>query len=343
MNTDPSFNTPDIAQEKPVEPTVGEVHTSPLPEISRGAVPTGIHSDGQLAELIRIVRENPRNEARSIAKAEMLATMNKEVASSCFYKLKRYDKKNKRDVFIEGPSIRLAEIFCSAWKNTYRGSSVVDISATHVTARGECIDLENIVFKYATVKRSIVGSSGLRYGDDMITTTAQASCAIAERNAVLAVIPRSFLNLVLASAKKVAIGDVKSLAERRQKMIEEFGKMSISIEQILVYVDRHDVESIELDDMELLVGTFTALKEGITSIDDVFAKKGATTPKDVPEIIKLNVMYASVKSRLSADHLATLNAELKAKGVDVANPKLMIPDQISAGIAIIQGWAVKIL
>ena len=343
MSTEPNFNIPDSGQEKIAEPSVEAYNTAPLPEITGGAPPMGIHSDGQLAELIRIVRENPRNEARSIAKAEMLATMNKDVASSCFYKLKRWDKKNKRDVFIEGPSIRMAEIFCSAWKNTYRGSSVVDISATHVTARGECIDLENIVFKYATVKRSIVGSSGMRYGDDMITVTAQACCAIAERNAVLAVIPRSFLNLVLASAKKVAIGDVKSLAERRQKMIEEFGKMSISIDQILVYVDRHDVESIELDDMELLVGTFTAIKEGITSIDDVFSKKGTTTVKDVPPIIQLNVMYASMKSKLSADHLTSLNKELKDGGVDLAHPKMMIPAQISTGISIIQNWAGKIL
>lgn len=322
-----------------------EMFASPAsaPTVESIGLPVGARSEGQLAELVRIVRENPRSESRAIAKAEMLVTMNKDVAASCFYKLKRFDKKNNREVYIEGPSIRLAEIFCAAWKNTYRGSSVVDIGPTHVTARGECIDLENIVFKYSTVKRSIVGSTGRRYSDDMITTTAQAACAIAERNAVLAVIPRSFLNLVLASAKKVAIGDVRTMGERRQKMLEEFGKMSVSAEQILAYVEKPDMESITGDDMELLLGTYTAIKEGIANVDEVFVKKGAKEAgKEVP-IVQLNVMYSAIKSKLSADHIIVMDEELKSKGVDLVHPKNMIPSQISDGITIVQNWAKRAL
>ena len=151
------------------------------------------------------------------------------------------------------------------------------------------------------------------------------------------------VNLVLASAKKVAIGDVRTMGERRQKMLEEFGKMSVSAEQILAYVEKPDMESITGDDMELLLGTYTAIKEGIANVDEVFVKKGAKEAgKEVP-IVQLNVMYSAIKSKLSADHIIAMDEELKSKGVDLVHPKNMIPSQINDGITIVQNWAKRAL
>lgn len=290
-----------------------------------------------LSELTRIARENPRNEAASVAKAERLVAMNREVATSCFYKLKRYDKKKKCDVFIEGPSIRLAEIFCSVWKNTYRGSYVTDIGATHVTARAEFIDLENLTFKYATVKRRITTSAGLRYGDDMITMTAQAACSVAERNATLAGIPRSFVNIVYATAKKIAVGEAKSIGERRQKMVEEFAKIRVTLEQILKYVDRAELVEITMDDMELLLGTYTAIHEGISTVEETFSGSMKEVAAKVP-VVQLALQYGEAKRKLSPEDLDKLVAELKKKGIDFSNMKSLTTDQMVEGVLIIKNW-----
>lgn len=331
-NQEVDRGAPEIGEEsdllQPAAPSASDV---------RGAQIQSAASAGQLSELTRIARENPRNEAQSVAKAERLVAMNREVAASCFYKLKRYDKKNKCDVFIEGPSIRLSEIFCSVWKNTYRGSYVTDIGATHVTARAEFIDLENLTFKYATVKRRITTATGLRYGDDMITTTAQAACSVAERNATLAGIPRSFVNIVFATAKKIAVGEAKSIAERRQKMVEEFAKISVSIDQILKYVSRAELAEITMDDMELLLGTYTAIHEGMATVDETFSGSMKDAAAKMP-IVQLNLRYAEAKARLSMEEIIKLDIELKKKGVNFAHPKTMSYDQMVEGVLIIQNW-----
>ena len=54
-----------------------------------------------------------------------MATIDAEVAGSCFYKLSRGGKT------IEGPSVRLAEIVASAWGNLKFGARIIDEPSVH--------------------------------------------------------------------------------------------------------------------------------------------------------------------------------------------------------------------
>jgi hypothetical protein len=104
----------------------------------------------------------------------------------------------------------------------------------------------------------------------MQIVTANAACAIARRNAIFEVIPRALVDSVYEEVKKVALGTEKTLEERRQSVLGRFGAMGVTREQILRMLGKESVESIDLEALELLIGLGTAIKDNMTTIDEVF-------------------------------------------------------------------------
>lgn len=214
---------------------------------------------------ITTAKKYPRHLRRALGQAEELATVDVETAASCFYVLKRQGKR------IEGPSIRLAEIVASAWGNLRWGARPVADDGRMVTAAGYCHDLETNVARLAEVKRRVTGRDGKRYSDDMIAVTSNAACAIAARNALFGVVPRAYVDAILRKAKTVAVGDAKTLGQRRQDLVAYFrDKVGVEETMLLAYVGRETVEEISLDDLGDLHGLATALRDGTTTVDEAF-------------------------------------------------------------------------
>jgi hypothetical protein len=147
----------------------------------------------------------------------------------------------------------------------------VDVDKKFVTARGTCWDLENNTAVSVEVQRRITDSKGRLYNDDMIGVTSNAACAIALRNAVFKVVPMAMVKPIYDAARKVAIGDAQTLNARRHRMVDHFGKMGVRLDQILSKVERASIEDISLDDLAVLIGLSTAIKDGDTSVDEAFA------------------------------------------------------------------------
>lgn len=209
------------------------------------------------------------------------ATLDQDTAASCFYKLKRKDKSGK-EKFIEGPSVRLAEIAVACYQNLRAGVRIVGNDGKQITAQGVCHDLENNTSISWETKRRITGSSGQTFSEDMQVVTGNAASAIAFRNAVFKVIPGALINPVFEKCKEVAVGAAKSVAERRNKMLEAFAKMSVGEDKILAFLEKSDTSEIDLKDVETLIGVFTALKDGTTTIDEQFSKpEPAKTPENL--------------------------------------------------------------
>ena len=61
-------------------------------------------------------------------------------------------------------------------------------------------DLETNYAVAVEARRSIIDKSGRRYAESVIETNAMATLAIAERNAILKVIPRSLVDAVYNAA-----------------------------------------------------------------------------------------------------------------------------------------------
>lgn len=213
---------------------------------------------------ITTAKRFPRNLHRFKQEALAMATFDEEIAEGCFYALRRSGKP------IEGPSIRLAEIILSAWGNIRADAKVVAVGDKDLTAEAMTWDLEKNVAIRVQVKRRITDKSGRRYNDDMIVTTGNAACAIALRNSAFKVIPMVYTKAIYQQARLVAIGDVKTLAAKRSAMIDHFGKMGVSEAEVFAAVDKAHLEEVGLDELAILKGYATAIKEGDTSVDEIF-------------------------------------------------------------------------
>lgn len=213
---------------------------------------------------IRTAKAYPRSLARFKKEALAMATLDEETASSCFYSVPRAGKS------VEGPSVRLAEIVASAWGNLRFGARVISDNGRLITAQGVCADLERNNIGTIEVQRRVTDKKGRRFSDDMVVVTGNAACSIALRNAVFRVIPRVYVNDILEQARKVAIGDAKTLENRRAEMVAYFGKMGIVPERVFAAVGKSAVEDIGLGELGTLKGFATAIKDGEASVDETF-------------------------------------------------------------------------
>lgn len=224
-------------------------------------------------------------------KKDMLsfATLDQETAESCFYSLPRGGKN------IQGPSVRLAEIAVACYGNLRAGVRVIEAVSTgdspHVVLQAVCHDLEKNTCVTIEKRRRIVGkkSKGGQIDEDDINLACNAGSAIAFRDCVFKVVPGALIKPVYEQAKAVAIGDAKTLTERRDRAVAAFGKMGVKLDKILPILGKKSLEEIDLADLETLFGLHTAIKDGHTTIDEAFkvdvpTPSAATSPlfKDIP-------------------------------------------------------------
>lgn len=216
---------------------------------------------------ITTAKAYPRNIKRATDNSIVFATMNTEVADSCGYALSRGGK------IISGPSVHLAKMIVSNWGNIRTEAKVVQITDTQVISRGSCWDLENNVASAFEVRRSIVGSKGVRYSDDMITVTGNAANSIAYRNAVFAVIPRPIVDKVYKEAQRMITGDLSDetkLIKRRTAIVDGFlNNYAITEDELIKLCCRQAINQIKAEEIALLIGMAQSLKDGDTTVDQL--------------------------------------------------------------------------
>lgn len=195
------------------------------------------------------------------------ATADIETAEDCIYALPR------AGTTLYGPSIRLAEIALTAYGNIVVEGIVTGEDEKFVYATGICRDLERNVAVKRTVRRRITNKYGKRYGENEIVATAGAATSIAIRNAIFTIIPAAFIVPAYAACKKIALGEALSLANRRAEVMNKLMKMGAITELILMRIDRAITEDITRDDLEILIGLGTSIKNGDITVDDAFPPK----------------------------------------------------------------------
>jgi hypothetical protein len=233
-------------------------------------------SKAELDQQIATARAFPRSLKAFVNECMEMATLNEKVASECFYALPRSGKT------IEGPSARLAEIVASAWGNCRAGARIVDEGADFITAQGVFHDLQRNVSITYEVRRRITDSKGKRYNADMIGVTGNAACSIALRNAVFKGVPKAFWNDIYESARRAAVGDVKTLANKRTDALAYLQKMGATADMVFATLGVKGAEDIGLDELATLKGLITAVKDGETTIELAFAPKETEAPKAKP-------------------------------------------------------------
>jgi hypothetical protein len=250
-----------------------EVHASLAVSLARAEV------DQQVAT----ARALPRSIKRAINNIKTLATLDVETATECIYAVPRGGRT------IRGPSIRFAEIAASQWGNCRVGARVVHVDRIeqYVEAEGIFHDLETNVAQTARVRRPIQAKKGKAIDNDMIQLAGAAASSIARRNAILAGIPKGITRQGYMAVEDILRGDVKTLAERRARMVKAFGVLGVAPERLFASLGVAGEEEVTLDHLLTLTGVHSAIKSGETNVDEAFppiAKPG-DKPKNLGDAL----------------------------------------------------------
>lgn len=219
---------------------------------------------------IATAKRFPRNIQQCIDNIRALSMIDEETMESCFYHLERKDKDGQIKE-IEGMSVRMAEIFVSCWGNLRVATRIIGNDGRKITAQGICFDVQNNVAVSSETSRRITNKSGKTYSDDMQIVTGNAASAIAFRNAVFKVIPAAVTKSVTNEIKQKLLEMTSTkINQKRRNAVEWFTKRGVTEDELRKYLGTDNLETISAEKIVELRGVATAIREGSSSIDEVF-------------------------------------------------------------------------
>jgi len=230
--------------------------------------------DTQIATAKRYPRDLMRVKNNSVA----IVMMDKETAESCRY------AKPVAGGNVSGPSVHLARIICQQYGNIRVQQRIKQITQREIVAEAVAFDLETNYAVSVEARRSIIGKNGMRYSDSLIDTNAMATLAIAERNAVLKVIPKSITDSVYKAAFNFVNGDLdndQKLQAAKKKAFDYFKETYDANEvQVLGLIGLKNANQIKPDHIADLRAFIQALKDGDTTADELFKRNQAPAAMD---------------------------------------------------------------
>jgi len=270
----------------------------------------------EIESQIATAKRYPRDIKKFKEKLMAMANLDQETAEGCYYALPRGGKA------IDGPSIRLAEIALSCYGNCAAQADVLEEDDRFIYAMGQCRDLENNNAVRMKVRRRITYKNGKKFNDDMIAVTANAACAIALRNAIFKIVPGAYLKPVFDKCKKTAVGQVKSLANRRAEVIKRVMQFGVVEERILGVLNRKSIDEVTFDDVAILIGLGTAIKDGDTTVEEAFPLNFKDSQKKNQETIKNKAGSEIVDAEFEAKKEKQIT-ELKEASAQEQEPAFM--------------------
>lgn len=236
----------------------------------------------------------PRSIAQFVERAKNMVSVDVETAESCIYR-RPVGFNGTEAVYAEGESIRLAEIVAASYGNIRVSGMIIEMAPTYVKAVGFAHDLEtNFAAKAEAVESTVKKPKKDRkgnllppepYDERMRVVVAKAAQSKAMRDAIFRVVPKSMCKSITNIAREVISGKQRPLEERRKQVEQWLAKLPIDKERVLTALKVHSVGEMGNEQLEILTGIRTALKEGDTTLDEAFPvitfseKKEATDKK----------------------------------------------------------------
>lgn len=219
----------------------------------------------------------PRSLAMFKKRAIEMACLDEDTAASCIYSRPVGKKKDETtgkwvQSFAEGLSIRMAEIVGACFGNLRVGAMLIEQNERFVKARGMAHDLETNFASTSEVIESTVDSGGKPYSERMRVVVAKAALSKARRDATFMVVPKALCKPIETEARKVALGDATTLAARRALVLGWIGKLGIEVARVFAALGIQGEEEIGLDQLAILTGLKTSIKDGEVTVDEAFPK-----------------------------------------------------------------------
>lgn len=289
-------------------------------------IPQEIQLAGMLLDKRIVTAKNfPRTIATFKKEVTDLITNDVETARSAEY------AKPVGGSTVRGPSVRLAELMAMCWGNITVTINDPIIGDSFVTVKASVYDFQRNYEQEASATTSILYKNGGRYNNSMIETVCQATAAKAKRNAILAAIPRAYVQDFLDIAKKVAEGNQKPLEQRRIDALDFFARSyKVTSEQVFTTLRIKGMDDMTDEHIRELNAIREGIKEG-TPVADFFpvatesksdaikAKLEARKAKPietqtVPPVANSATTQAAVPPATKPDMLAGLMLELEKRG-----------------------------
>ena len=245
-----------------------------------------IEIDSQIAT----AKQYPRDIQAARTKVRALVLTSPSIAEECFYHLERQSQ-SKEETIIEGFSVRFAEFVVHAWGNLRVQTRVIGNDGKKITVQGVCHDLESNSAAQVEVNRRITTREGKTFSEDMQIVTANAANSIAYRTAVFKIVPAALFSDILEQAKElVKKGLEDDLATKVRKMITLYGGIGVTPNMIYQYLNVGGEGEITAKNGADLIGIYNAIKEGSTTVEEVFgttlaARKEQMRSKQPPKLL----------------------------------------------------------
>ena len=219
---------------------------------------------------VSTAKKYPRSLRKVLDNSIAIVTMNRETAMSCRY------AKPVGGKTINGPSVHLARIICQQYGNIRVQQRIKAIEHKTVVAEAVAFDMETNYAVCVEARRSIIDRNGNRYSDSTIETNAMGILAIAERNAILKVIPKSIIDNVYDEAFKFAYGDLSDkakLLKERNRIFSMFkDTYGMTEADVLKCIGLNTKEAVKAENIADLAGFLQSLKDKETTVEDLLKK-----------------------------------------------------------------------
>ena len=217
---------------------------------------------------VATAKQYPRDLAKVRNNSISIVCMDKETAQSCRY-AKPVGGKN-----VVGASVHLARIVAQQYGNIRVQQGIKNIDDRTIVAEAVAFDMETNYAVAVEARRSIIDKFGHRFKDSVIETASMAILAIAERNAILKIIPKSIIDSVYNEAFKCANGDLSDNAKliiARDKALEFFkSEYGATEKQVVELLGLKTKDAIKPEHIADLRGFMQSLKDKEVSPEDLF-------------------------------------------------------------------------
>ncbi len=252
---------------------------------------------GEIESQIDQALRHPRSLEKFKQRATAMACLDEETAASCIYR-RPVGKEEGKMKYAEGMSIRRAEIVGACYGNLRVYATLISQTERQVVARGMAIDLESNFASSSEVVESTVTSNGKPFSERMRTVVAKAALAKARRDATFQVVPRALATPIESEVRKLLVGDAKSIETRRTAVAGWIKSLGIEPARVYNALGIGGLSDLGLNEMETLTGLRTAIKDGDTSIDEVFPPivDDSKAPTEKPTLDSLAAKFAGAKT-----------------------------------------------
>ena len=216
---------------------------------------------------VATAKKYPRDLRKVMENSIFIATLDKDTASKCRY------AKPVRGKSITGPSVHLARIICQQYGNIRVQQRIKQITDKAIIAEAIAFDLQTNYAVCVEARRSILGKDGRRFAESVVETNAMAILAIAERNAILKIVPVAITNKVYNEAFNFVFGelsDTAKLIKERERLLgifkNTYGMQEVDVISCLGLGTKEAIKAEHVADM---VGYIQSLKDKEITVEDL--------------------------------------------------------------------------